>query len=342
MCRRQENILTNMTQGNLISLAKQGNPGAIAALMNRQLQPKDITAKATLKDGCLQVILESSQAPPQEVLNFVRKGMTELKAEGIRKVKVSAWVTGASSAAWIKAFEIPAPMAEEPQNPPTPVPEPETIESINTAEPAHTSSPLVKVSGTYQSGLPKIEKNVPEFLQPNEYLMGILSGRYQAKNCFLLLTNQRLACFAFSFFNDKTEKCFLFSHEKAKIVAFQNALKITPSPDTELKFYFDDDKLAKEFVDESLSHVVKTLEKDESILPLTKEERTSGCVSCFGLIGIVWFISVILTQCFGGGTTSVNEDVPICVGDACWRNEEHLIRDVCRHDPSLEGCEKYR
>lgn len=57
-----------MAQQNDLELAKQGNPHAIAALMNRQLQPKGITAKATLKDGCLQIMLESTQVPDQQAL----------------------------------------------------------------------------------------------------------------------------------------------------------------------------------------------------------------------------------------------------------------------------------
>ncbi|WP_279239702.1 hypothetical protein [Scytonema sp. UIC 10036] len=34
-----------MTQPDLLELAKQGDPKAIALLINRQLQPKSITAK---------------------------------------------------------------------------------------------------------------------------------------------------------------------------------------------------------------------------------------------------------------------------------------------------------
>jgi hypothetical protein len=48
----------SQTPPNLTELAKQGNANAIAALMNRQLQPRGITAKAALKVGCLSVILE--------------------------------------------------------------------------------------------------------------------------------------------------------------------------------------------------------------------------------------------------------------------------------------------
>jgi hypothetical protein len=49
------------TQPNLTQLAKQGNAKAIPALMNCQLQPKDITAKTmhTHKDCWLGMILEA-------------------------------------------------------------------------------------------------------------------------------------------------------------------------------------------------------------------------------------------------------------------------------------------
>jgi len=53
------NSTTN--QPNLIELAKQGNAKAIATLINRQLQPKGITAKAihTHKECRLRMILEA-------------------------------------------------------------------------------------------------------------------------------------------------------------------------------------------------------------------------------------------------------------------------------------------
>jgi hypothetical protein len=63
-----------MTQPDLLDLAKQGNPKAIAALLNRSLQAKGITAKANLKEnGYLQVMLEASQIPSRipEFDNFL-------------------------------------------------------------------------------------------------------------------------------------------------------------------------------------------------------------------------------------------------------------------------------
>ncbi len=78
-----------MTQPNILELARQGDVQAIASLINRQLQPKGITAKVVLKDGCLQIMLESSEVPAQQPLvAFVRKGITGLGATSIERVKV--------------------------------------------------------------------------------------------------------------------------------------------------------------------------------------------------------------------------------------------------------------
>ncbi|QFS43588.1 hypothetical protein [Nostoc sphaeroides] len=79
--------MTNV-QPNLLQLAKQGDPKAIAALMNRSLQPKGVTAKVAFKDGCLQIMLESAQVTDQQALvAFVRKGIINLETELIERVK---------------------------------------------------------------------------------------------------------------------------------------------------------------------------------------------------------------------------------------------------------------
>lgn len=96
-----------MTQPNLLELAKQGNAKAIAALMNRKLKAKDITAKAVLKEGCLQVVLESQQIPDREAsVGFVRQGLTNLKPASIPRVKVYGRKTGENTPAWREEFEL--------------------------------------------------------------------------------------------------------------------------------------------------------------------------------------------------------------------------------------------
>lgn len=95
------------TQPNLLELAKQGNAQAIATLMNRQLQPKGITTKAVLKEGCLQIMLESAEVPNQQALfAFVRKGLTSLGAVSIERVRVYGRQTTKEVPAWSQDFEL--------------------------------------------------------------------------------------------------------------------------------------------------------------------------------------------------------------------------------------------
>jgi hypothetical protein len=96
-----------MTQENLRQLAKQGNPKAIAALINQSLKPKNITAKIGLKDDCLQVLLESAQIPKQQAMvSFIRNGLTKLEVESIKTVKVFGRQVGEESPAWSQSFEM--------------------------------------------------------------------------------------------------------------------------------------------------------------------------------------------------------------------------------------------
>ncbi len=95
------------SKSNITSLAKQGNPNAIAALMNQSLQPKGITAKIALKDGCLQVMLESAQVPNQtSLVPFIKKGVTSLGILSVERVKVYGKQSGEEFPAWNQEFEL--------------------------------------------------------------------------------------------------------------------------------------------------------------------------------------------------------------------------------------------
>jgi hypothetical protein len=101
-----------MTEQNLLKLAKQGNPKAIAAMLNQSLKSKNITARVNLKDDCLHVLVESAQLPKQQTLvSFIRKGLIQLEAESIKTVKVYGRQTGEESPAWNETFE----MVSEPE-----------------------------------------------------------------------------------------------------------------------------------------------------------------------------------------------------------------------------------
>lgn len=96
-----------MTQENIRELAKQGNPKALATILNRSLKPKNITAKVGLKDDCLQILLESTQIPDQQAMvSFIRNGLIKLEVESINRVKVYGRQLGEESPAWNQTFEL--------------------------------------------------------------------------------------------------------------------------------------------------------------------------------------------------------------------------------------------
>jgi hypothetical protein len=96
-----------MTQANLLDLAKQGNPQAIAALMNLTLHPKGVTAQATLQDGWLHVFLDSKELLNRAaIVQFVNHGLAALASPGVQQVKLYARQEGNDTPLWVEAFRV--------------------------------------------------------------------------------------------------------------------------------------------------------------------------------------------------------------------------------------------
>lgn len=97
-----------MTQNNnVLELAKQGNAEAIATRMNRFFQPQGITAKASLKEGCLQVILDSEPVPAQtSAIAFIRQELSIWQPQSVTKVRVYGRRTGEEFPDWEDAFPV--------------------------------------------------------------------------------------------------------------------------------------------------------------------------------------------------------------------------------------------
>jgi hypothetical protein len=92
-------------QQKLVEMAKQGNPKAIAALIDRVLQPKGISATAGFKDGWLHVILESSHPPnQQDTATYIYKKLCTLKSQFVTKVKIHGRQSGQKTVAWTQEF----------------------------------------------------------------------------------------------------------------------------------------------------------------------------------------------------------------------------------------------
>lgn len=74
---------------------------AIAQLLNRALQPKGITAKVKLKEGCLQVLLEAEQAlDPRALTDFVARGVSKLNLPSVHTLRVYGKRAGQARPAW--------------------------------------------------------------------------------------------------------------------------------------------------------------------------------------------------------------------------------------------------
>ncbi len=79
---------------------------AITTLINQCLHPKGITAKASLKNGSLQVMLESTQvADEQRVVYLIREMLMYLGIRSLKKVKIYGRKTGEDFPDWQQEFK---------------------------------------------------------------------------------------------------------------------------------------------------------------------------------------------------------------------------------------------
>ncbi len=101
----QQNSSQKPTQYQLVEMAKQGKPKAIAILINQLLKPKGITATAGFKEGWLHVILESAEVPnQQDTATYIYKKLGTLKSQSLTHVKIHGRQLGNKTVAWTQEF----------------------------------------------------------------------------------------------------------------------------------------------------------------------------------------------------------------------------------------------
>ena len=89
------------THNNALDLAKQGNPQAIAYLINQQLKSKGITAQAKRLGSTLEIELEALDAVPQStVFPIIDNGIRKLEIVGLESLMVSCRITGSTDLQW--------------------------------------------------------------------------------------------------------------------------------------------------------------------------------------------------------------------------------------------------
>jgi hypothetical protein len=92
---------TSATRRNALKLARQGNARAIATLMNHSLKNKGITARASLQEGCLWVVLEGNPTPRRrDMVRFVQSGISRLETLPLKIIRVYGVRTGETIPAW--------------------------------------------------------------------------------------------------------------------------------------------------------------------------------------------------------------------------------------------------
>lgn len=111
-----QNYENQMDSQRILALGKLGDVNAIAALINNSLKGKRIVAKVTKKEDCLQIILESSEVPNQELLvSTIRSGLMSLAPESINQIKIYARQSESSPTVWSERFNLTS--TEPPRTP---------------------------------------------------------------------------------------------------------------------------------------------------------------------------------------------------------------------------------
>ncbi|MEG4941999.1 CapA family protein [Microcoleus sp. F4-D5] len=107
-----------MSQQDILNLAKEGDARAIAFLIGQALESFGVTAKASLENDTLHLLLEAEQLPAEEAcLRVAVKGLQRLQPNNIYSVTVYGRRGGQQLPAWTQTVEFkkrltPAPVSE--------------------------------------------------------------------------------------------------------------------------------------------------------------------------------------------------------------------------------------
>ena len=144
-----------MSQQDILNLAKEGDAKAIAFLIGQALQSFGVTAKASLENDTLHLLLEAEQLPAEEAcLRVAVKGLQRLQPNNIYGVTVYGRREGQQLPAWTQTVELKKRLTKAPVS--LPVSERATV-SVSAAAavsaPTAVSTPAAPIS----VALPKLE-----------------------------------------------------------------------------------------------------------------------------------------------------------------------------------------
>ncbi|XHX80701.1 MAG: type IV pilin-like G/H family protein [Stenomitos frigidus ULC029] len=149
-----------MTQPPLLELAKQGDPQAIAALINATLEPQGVIAETLVDGDCLHVFFNAARPlNAQTLVTFVQRGILRLAVSSIQYVQVYGQRLGEEEPYWVEMFAVPrSPVAE-------------TLEIPSSAP--EFQSPVAEIleipSSASESSPSAPDSNVPDFNAPDSH-----------------------------------------------------------------------------------------------------------------------------------------------------------------------------
>lgn len=96
-----------LSHQEVLGLARQGEPQAIAWLINQALSTRGVNVRAVLQAGCLHVLLESEQVPDLAIYGrVVYAAVLCLGAPAVETLRVYGRQQGISAPAWTQAFRL--------------------------------------------------------------------------------------------------------------------------------------------------------------------------------------------------------------------------------------------
>lgn len=130
-----------MNQSNHSELAKSGDINAINNLVNQWLLSPSITVKTTLKQDCLQIMLESATVPEKEsIITCIRDNLLNLSIDSVKKVKIYARETGEDFPDWQEELELNYTLTEQ-----------KTESQLSTEQPSFFNSFFGAIAGTAEA-----------------------------------------------------------------------------------------------------------------------------------------------------------------------------------------------
>jgi len=144
-----------------MDMAKQGDPNAIAALINRSLASKGIHAKAELEAECLKISLQATQVPNQKaVVTIIHRGMIVLQVKQIKRVKILTYRSDNNYLAWQHEIYLEHNLDDKTKQP---LPEPQIAKDIKVDQAQSTDLVSNPKGVILVQKLSQIQQNLQEY-----------------------------------------------------------------------------------------------------------------------------------------------------------------------------------